>query len=572
MKSKVPYHAVKGSLDSGLRYRTGGVLITTGIDEEGRHETTKKKTREKETGSPALPPLPTILRSGAGSVTPAPGQIKLSNSARSTKHGSFDFERPGWNGALMMRRSGSGGTNGNANGSVVSGMNANGSGSGSVLWEKEFGPGMAGVGTLQREQSMRRVQDREEGRHDRDVGVERGRGIRIKEKVTRSQYRTTDSDQMQASTSTTGTGTTNERGQGKTSSLSKATGKRYAPGRGSVSGNGGGLSRPTGSGPHLGLFSFEPAVSVLNSCSAGQGTSTKDKGSVEVRKEYERVERERERQKEMKRRGVKVGGGDRPPVPVPIPVSLPGPLTLPFGGGGSGGGGGGGKGGKQSASVVVAGHRSGTKGRSLDLGLGLAWASSKVPEEALLPSSTFMTRTSSSGQQRMNEAGSLNGHSLTGSSGKLGDGDLSGDMDEQRERAKLGKEVANVFKSVLDEEGYKLFKRCNVLLIQSVSRVELTFSQIDVHQFDAHEIPFDGPNGIIMRVERLLMSSSSGNASAPTSTSTAGTKTGMRVKRLTVVVKKGGGGGGQNRKQADMGEEDKQRLLDKFVRIILQQA
>ena len=64
-------------------------------------------------------------------------------------------------------------------------------------------------------------------------------------------------------------------------------------------------------------------------------------------------------------------------------------------------------------------------------------------------------------------------------------------------------------------------------------------------------------------------SSSSGNASAPTSTSTAGTKTGMRVKRLTVVVKKGGG---QNRKQADMGEEDRQRLLDKFVRIILQQA
>jgi hypothetical protein len=302
---------------------------------------------------------------------------------------------------------------------------------------------------------MRRVQDRdkEEGRHDKGLGVERGRGIRVKEKVTRSQYRTTDSDQMQASTSTTGTGTTNERGQGKTSSLSKATGKRYAPGRGSVSGNlgsGGGLSRPTGSGPHLGLFSFEPAVSALNSCSAGKGTSSKDKGSVEVRKEYERVERERERQK---RRGVKVGGGDRPPVPVPIPVSLPGPLTLPFGGSG-------GRGGKQStaSTSVVAGHRSGTKGRSLDLGLGLAWASSKVPEEALLPSSTFMARTSSSGQ-RMNEAGSLNGHSVDGSSR---DGGLSVDeqREKERERSKLGKEVADVFKSVLDEEGYKLFKRC----------------------------------------------------------------------------------------------------------------
>ncbi len=463
VKSRVAHHAVKGSLDSGLRYRTGGVFMATGIDEEGRHETMKKKPREGETGSPALPPLPTIPRSGPGSVMAAPGPIRLSNSARSTKHGSFDFERPGWNGALMMRRSGSGGTNGNGNGSVLSGVNGNGSGSG--LWEKEFGPGMAGVGTLQREQSMRRVQDRErervkEERHNKGVGVERGRGIRVKEKVTRSQYRTTDSDQMQASTSTTGTGTgtTNERGQGKTSSLSKATGKRYA-------GSGGG-------GPHLGLFSFEPAVSVLNSCSGGAGTSSKDKGSVEVRKEYERVERERERQKEMKRRGVKVGGGDRPPVPVPVPVSLPGPLTLPFGGSsGSGGGRGGSR--PTGSTSVVAGHRSGTKGRSLDLGLGLAWASSKVPEEALLPSSTFMARTSSSGHGhgRMNVAGSLNGHSVTGSSGKSGDGDLSGDVDEQRERerSKLGKEVADVFKSVLDEEGYKLFKRCMFISFHFVS-------------------------------------------------------------------------------------------------------
>ncbi len=102
-------------------------------------------------------------------------------------------------------------------------------------------------------------------------------------------------------------------------------------------------------------------------------------------------------------------------------------------------------------------------------------------------------------------------------------------------------------------------------------RVKLTlfFFQIDVHQFDAHEIAFDGPNGIVSRVERLLMSSSSANTSAPTSTSTAGTKTGNRVKRLTVAVKKGGG---QNRNQVEMGEEDKRRLLDKFVRIILQQA
>ncbi len=31
---------------------------------------------------------------------------------------------------------------------------------------------------------------------------------------------------------------------------------------------------------------------------------------------------------------------------------------------------------------------------------------------------------------------------------------------------------------------------------------------VDVHQFDAHEIPFDGPTGITTRVEQLLGESS----------------------------------------------------------------
>ena len=38
--------------------------------------------------------------------------------------------------------------------------------------------------------------------------------------------------------------------------------------------------------------------------------------------------------------------------------------------------------------------------RSLDLGLGLAWAPSKVREEALLPKSSFFTRTGSLGSNR----------------------------------------------------------------------------------------------------------------------------------------------------------------------------
>jgi len=53
---------------------------------------------------------------------------------------------------------------------------------------------------------------------------------------------------------------------------------------------------------------------------------------------------------------------------------------------------------------------------------------------------------------------------------------------------------------------------------------------IDVHQFDRHEIPFDGPEGIVSLVEGLLLA-------AP---------------RLD--------------------EDGRKRLLDKFIRIILQQA
>lgn len=83
-------------------------------------------------------------------------------------------------------------------------------------------------------------------------------------------------------------------------------------------------------------------------------------------------------------------------------------------------------------------------------------------------------------------------------------------MDFERERSKLGKEVAEVFRSVLDERGYGLFK---------------TY----VKQFDAHEIPFDGPLGIVEKVERLL------------------------------------------RNAPDRGQ-DNRALLDKFVRIIFQTA
>ncbi|KAJ7129431.1 hypothetical protein C8R44DRAFT_615134, partial [Mycena epipterygia] len=119
--------------------------------------------------------------------------------------------------------------------------------------------------------------------------------------------------------------------------------------------------------------------------------------------------------------------------------------------------------------------RSGTKGRSLDLGLGLAWAPTKVREDAVMPESSF-------------------GRSLSAS-----------------RREQQGKEIAEVFRNALSEDGYRSFKKY-------------------VHRFDAHEIPFDGPTGIVTRVERLL------------------------------------------RKAQGIDDEERARLLDNFIKLILQSA
>ncbi|KAJ7880327.1 hypothetical protein B0H14DRAFT_3434577 [Mycena olivaceomarginata] len=124
---------------------------------------------------------------------------------------------------------------------------------------------------------------------------------------------------------------------------------------------------------------------------------------------------------------------------------------------------------------VSVGYRSGTKGRSLDLGLGLAWAPTKVREDAVMPESSF-------------------GRTLSAS-----------------RREQQGKEVAEVFRNALDEDGYRNFKKY-------------------VHRFDAHEIPFDGPTGIVTRVERLL------------------------------------------RKAQHLADDQRRELLDSFVKLILQTA
>lgn len=95
--------------------------------------------------------------------------------------------------------------------------------------------------------------------------------------------------------------------------------------------------------------------------------------------------------------------------------------------------------------------RSGRKGRSLDLGIGLSWAGTKVPESVLLPGGMFA-----------NSKG-LNGRLSDSTSSRPGvQASRERAVDEfgVEDRSKVGKDVANIFKKALDPEGYSAFKKC----------------------------------------------------------------------------------------------------------------
>ncbi|TFK28873.1 hypothetical protein FA15DRAFT_664962 [Coprinopsis marcescibilis] len=452
-----PRHTPKfSSMDAGYRYRGGNMSI---VDEEGRNSqelskiatpSLKGKTRESEPSS--------HLRTGT----------KMSTTVRNTKHGSFDFERPGW-ATSIIQRTGSTGTNGTA----TSSRSRNAESSTNHDRDSGVGPGLAGVGTLQRDMSIKRAKDTEEQLKARERGRKLEQYIQ-KDKLpplpTANGYH---SDHVNGSTSTTGTAQT-----GKSSSLSKATGKKSVNGHRS-GGSGVGLTRLTGTTQHP-PFSFEPPVPSPTYSTGSNGTATEVPHSWAPKPE--KTSRPKE---ELKRRDTEkkpVAKGDRPPVPVPAPSTQ---------------------------------HRFGYKGRSLDLGLKLAWAPSTMKEEALLPSSTVFARSNSSSSATRSATSS--GVTRTASSSTNGhDGGRSRKLhvqgsDSEAERSKLGKEVAELFRNVLDDRSFNTFK---------------TY----VRQFDAHEITFDGRHGIVERVERLLANNQS----------------------VTI--------------------QDKRIILEKFVRIILQHA
>lgn len=483
-----------------------------------------------EEGSPTAPSTSPLPKGKAREPIPRLNGSKMSSSARATKHGSFDFERPGgWTGAAAMQRSGSGGTTGTS----VSGASRRSGAEGAR--ESVYGPGLAGVGTLQREVSMKRAQEREDllkrGRKDNDKEKDKDKG-----RTRGSTSQRTTPDTVHASTSSASAA------NGKSSSMGRAAGRRTAqllP------------KRLVGlASAHHPPFAFEPAVP-----SPTWSTGTASTGTAhEVALPAARAEKERARlrdEKERARSGLfgRRRSGDRAPVPVPLPVvplapvpDSPGPvpismpLTLSAMLDGAHGGSARVGAGAVRAPRPSAGHRSGTKGRSLDLGLGLAWAPSKVREEALLPKSAFFARTASGGSasSRERERGSAAapgamGRTASGASARSGLGRSASVNQGERdvERAKLGREVAEVFRGALDGEGYQLFKNCMWSSFCACAWV-LTVCA-DVHQFDADEIQFDGPQGIVSRVENLL-------AAAP----------------------------------HHLSDDARKRLMDKFVRIILQ--
>ncbi|KAI0750979.1 hypothetical protein C8Q80DRAFT_1098593 [Daedaleopsis nitida] len=108
------------------------------------------------------------------------------------------------------------------------------------------------------------------------------------------------------------------------------------------------------------------------------------------------------------------------------------------------------------------------KGRSLDLGLGLTWAPSRVREEAVMrPRVGMSTSTTAAMRARSRWRG----------------------VDEEgRLTAGAASDVAEAFKEALGDSAYGIFKNY-------------------VHRFDANAIPLDGPYGLLVHVERLLDSS-----------------------------------------------------------------
>ncbi|CCM01713.1 uncharacterized protein FIBRA_03778 [Fibroporia radiculosa] len=105
------------------------------------------------------------------------------------------------------------------------------------------------------------------------------------------------------------------------------------------------------------------------------------------------------------------------------------------------------------------------KGRSLELGIGLSWAPSKMREGAML-------RT-------------VGGAKASATSSSRTRSRWRGPLADEDSKLGVASDVAEAFREVLGDAAYATFK---------------TY----VHRYDAHAIPLDGPHGLIHHVQRLL--------------------------------------------------------------------
>jgi len=257
--------------------------------------------------------------------------------------------------------------------------------------ESSFGPGLAGLGTVQREMSLKRGKERDEQVRAREA--ERRKLFRQQRKQKNDQPSSQDATTEQADHAA---GSTSTVGTGQSSSWGRAAGKRSALSGKTASGSG--LPKALSKHP---AFAFEPPVP----SSLPRGSISQDSSQPSNEKSNDGKKGQKTESKE-----------ERPSIPIPAPSTI--------------------------------GHRSALKGRSLDLGLGFAWAPSSVREEVLLPAfGRSFSQTSSV----------TSGPSIAGKSNGRRDAIYEENAEEV---SKLGKEVAAVFKNSLDHDGFVNFRKC----------------------------------------------------------------------------------------------------------------
>lgn len=263
--------------------------------------------------------------------------------------------------------------------------------------DSTFGPGLAGLGTLQRDMSLKRGKEREEQVRARDA--ERRKLFRQQQKQKNDQPSAQDTSTVQTE-HTGGSGSTV--GTAQSSSWGRAAGKRSA------------LKTASGSGLPKTLhpaFDFEPPVP-SSSPRGASGTSISQDASLTST----------ERPSDGKRSQKAESKEERSYVLLPAPATI--------------------------------GHRSALKGRSLDLGLGFAWAPSSVREEALLPSLNIGRSFSQSSSVKSGNERS------TPPTGNAKRDAIYGNEDVIEEVSKLGKEIGAIFKNTLDHDGFVNFRKC----------------------------------------------------------------------------------------------------------------